>query len=199
MADLHMVDISLTPSRDVAAEKLGLNFDSTPYELSLNPAEIPVKKSFADWILFRSRNSVRERLFGPPTDPSQEIPADAKSKRLPENSREAFSTIVERALGERLPKHPQKQAESLLSRYIDVFCRSLDERLRTRLTEVLEEKQQTLRPFAVNNSILDALDALHRQTVETLGKIHVMAPRVGASLASRPAAEIQEAPVEIEH
>jgi hypothetical protein len=63
------------------------------------------------------------------------------------------------------------------------------------LTEVLEEKQQTLRPFAINRSILNALDDLHRQTVETRGKIHVLAPKVGASLAAAPAPAVTEVPV----
>ncbi len=199
MADLHMVDFSLTPSRDVAADKLGLNFDSTPYEFSLNPGEIPVRKSFADWVLFRSQNSVRERLFGAPSDLSREIPVDAKSKRLSDASRGAFATIIEKMLGERLPQLPRRQAEFLMSRYIDAFCRSVDERLRSRLTEVLEEKQHTLRPFAVNNSILNALDDLHRQTIETIGKIHVLGPKVGASLASQSAAGITKGAGEVEN
>ncbi len=198
MADLHMVGFSLTPSRDFAAERLGLNFESTPYEVSLNPGEIPVRRTFADWVLFRSQKSVRERLFGAPRDPSQEIPVDVKLKRLSGASREAFWTFVESMLGERFPQLPRKQAESLMSRYVDAFCRSVDERLRSRLTEVLEEKQQTLRPFAVNQSILNALDDLHRQTVETIGRIHIFGAKVGASLASPLPVGINEAPVEVE-
>jgi hypothetical protein len=198
MSDLHMVGFSLAPSRDAAAEKLGLNFDPAPYALSLNPEEIPVRKSLADWVLFRSRNAVRERLFGAPNDLSREIPVDAKSKRLSDSSRASLAKIVEKALSERLPHHPRRQAEGLLSRYIDAFCRSVDERLRSRLTEVLEEKQQTLRPFAINASILNALDELHRQTIETGGKIQVLAPRVGASLALNGAASYSEIPHEVE-
>ncbi len=72
-----------------------------------------------------------------------------------------------------------------MSRYRDAYCRNVDERLRLRLTEVLEEKQQALRPFAENQQILNALEDLHRQTVETIGKIHVLGPKVGTSLALR--------------
>jgi len=56
-------------------------------ESKLSVSAIPVKRSFMDWILFRSTRRVRANVFGDENEPSQVISSGVKDKRLGESAR----------------------------------------------------------------------------------------------------------------
>jgi hypothetical protein len=196
MADLNTVGFTLTPSRNVAAEKTTLVFDESAYGISVKSSEIPVRKSFVDYLLFRRKATVRDRLFGEPGRTDLEIPPEIKASRLDATSREAFGEILGRIADGKFPELPRKDTERLMGQYVDEFCRDVDDRLRVRLTEVMEERQELLKPFEVNREILASFADLHRETVETVEKIRRLEPSLSVASAATETAgpEIAGAP-----
>lgn len=188
MSDLNLVGFTLVPSRNAALEQLKPAFDEKPFGISVQSSEIPVRKSFWDYLLFRRQATVRDRLFGEPESPDREIPPEIKSTRLSEKSREAFEEIIGRVTNGKFPELPAKDAERLMATYIDRFCRDLDDRLRSRLTDVMEERQALLKPYEVNRAILNSFSDLHRVTVETVEKIRRLEPSLPGPIAAAPKA-----------
>ncbi len=108
--------------------------------LGLDPADVPVRKGFWDWILFRGQGAVRRRLFGPSQRPAQRIPRSAKQRRLGEAGREAMERQLEESLEALLPEILDRLAGRIYSDYASQLVASL----RTDLEGRSEENQRQL-------------------------------------------------------
>ena len=65
---------------------------------------IPVRKTFLDWLLFRSRAAIRRRLFGTREAPTRAIAPEAKAKTLGAAGKDALRAAFTQQLDTWLPK-----------------------------------------------------------------------------------------------
>ncbi len=102
----------------------------------LSSADIPVRKRFWDWILFRSRTSIRHKLLGPSERPSIRISVSDKGARLGGPAKEAMKRSIDRAKGGLLARWNEAVEEGYLSSYTRVLSTDVRERLATKAQEV---------------------------------------------------------------
>src|SRR4030095_1524535 len=111
MSEMHAVGFDLGPSARTAVAALNPDDAISSYRITIDPAHIPVRKSIADWLLFRKIASVRRRLFG--EDLSNDIAAEVKKKRLPDASRTALDQAMTDAIKPTFSTLPGKYGEGL--------------------------------------------------------------------------------------
>ena len=79
---------------------------------------IPVRKTFLDWILFRSAGSLRKRVFGTAEAPAAKLPAEAKARVLGAPGREAIRAAIVTQLEAWLPKAVDGMTASTFDAYV---------------------------------------------------------------------------------
>lgn len=65
--------------------------------LRISTENVPVRKGLLDYLFFRGRAAVRQRLLGPPAAPSKVISAGTKQRRLGDAGRDALQDAIEDA------------------------------------------------------------------------------------------------------
>ncbi len=118
--DLDAVDAA--PSPAVTAE-----LDAGRMTLHLD--EIPIRRTFVDWILLRGKKNLRRKLFGTPDRPTAKIDVATKQKRLGEEGRESLLAELKRATTKLFPQH----REAVLDALLGAHRRQLVERVRADL------------------------------------------------------------------
>jgi len=184
MTDLHAVGFPLAPVAISARETLDTRDDDPAYRMTLRSEDVPVRKTFADWILFRGQKTVGRRLFGEKL--TSQIAPEEKAMRLPDASREAFSGIIRRTADERFPQLPVKHADRVLADYIARFreeVRAGLEKLRERLTA---ERAACQAPYEINSAIFAALQNLHDTATATDAGLDRLAQEENAVPAPAP-------------
>ena len=186
--------------RAITAVRAAENFAA--YKMEVRTESLPVRRTFADWLLFRGRTKVRTRLFG--EDGNRDIPPLEKEKRLQTDSRAEFENQWENAIRERFPAKPVAFSDKLADAYItgaDENIRSTLRALRELLTSQRDSRQK---PFDIQAAMLRAADDLHEQAgrvAKDLGMIseegHVVAqtpPPIPQEIASAPDAGLLPGP-----
>ena len=79
--------------------------------------DIPVRKSFLDWLFFRSRAAIRRRLFGTKESPSAAIAPEAKAKTLGPAGKAALRTAFSAQLDTWFPKTVDTMTKSASEGY----------------------------------------------------------------------------------
>lgn len=80
----------------------------------------PVRRSFADRLLFRSAEQVREKLF---RDPALNVPAKAKRRRLEDDADETILALAESDLERRLERLSLEVSASTVTAYVEGVSR----------------------------------------------------------------------------
>ncbi|MDR3405738.1 MAG: dynamin family protein [Chthoniobacter sp.] len=174
MTDLHAIDFPLAPISLAAARALDTAEPADPYAMALKEEHVPVKKTFADWILFRGLATVRRRLFG--EDLSQPIPPEIKTKRLPaDTTRAALVETLTATVQEKFPELPAKYSTTLATAYAAKFRQIILERLRAQRDEFAAAHAQRQAPCDTITAILGAMKALDEQSSKAVGEIILMA------------------------
>lgn len=177
MSDLHVAGFRLASAAESARAALEAPDAEPPYATAIEQEAVPVRKSFADWLLFRRIQTVRRRLFG--EDSKQPIAPEAKQKRLAEAAQTAFMEMIDRAIGGRFPSLPARYSEALLSSYIDRFKDAVLEQLRAGRDRLARERSEREAPFALNQQILISMDDLKNQAAKLLAGIENTARQEG--------------------
>jgi hypothetical protein len=189
MTDLHAIDFPLAPSATSASVVLNAAESADIYALEIKGEQVPVKKSFGDWILFRGLTSVRRRVFG--EDLQQTIAPEIKQKRLPaETTRAALLEFVAASVRERFPEQPAKFAASLATAYAGKFRQSIIERLRQQRDEFAMANAQRQGPHDTITAILNAMKALDEQSSKSVAEIILMAQQETGETLEAPGAAI---------
>jgi len=162
MSQLHAIGFNLTPSAQSAVSALNPEDAVSSYRMSIDPANIPVRKSIGDWLLFRKIASVRRRVFG--EDLSNEISPENKEKRLPEQSRAALEQSIDNAVKPAFSTLPASYAQGLMADYVGKFRTSVLVGLQKRRSELEAERAERRAPFEVNGQLLESLKQLRDQT-----------------------------------
>ena len=173
MTDLHRAGFDLGQAGQAAWSALNRLEGTDPYRVTIHCEEVPVRKSFGDWMLFRRLATVRQRLFG--ADLTQEIAPDVKEKRLPETTRTALVQTIEKTITEKFPLLPAKYSDQLAAEYVTKFREIVVARLREQ-KETLEKAHTELQaPYDLNVSILASVRELDEQASKVAGDILPMA------------------------
>ncbi len=173
MTDLHRAGFDLGLVGQAAWSTLERQEAIEPYQTTIKSEEVPVRKSFADWCLFRRIATVRERLFG--VDLTQEIAPDVKEKRLPEATKTALLLTIDSTIAEKFPFLPAKFSDSLAADYVVKFRTEALDRLRQQREQLVEAHARLQTPFDVNASILNSMRELDEQASKVAGDILPMA------------------------
>ncbi|MEP6669184.1 MAG: dynamin family protein [Chthoniobacter sp.] len=174
MTDLHAIDFPLAPIALACTRALDTAEPADAYAMAIKEEHVPVKKSFADWILFRGIATVRRRLFG--EDLSQPIAPEIKAKRLPaEPTGAAFVEMATATVQEKFPELPARYAANLATAYAAQFRQAILERLRAQRDEFAAAHAERQAPCDTITAILGAMKALDEQSSKAVGEIILMA------------------------
>ncbi len=149
--------------------------DIAAYKMVLNKETIPVRKNFADWLLFRSKAKVRERVFG--ADASREIPPLEKEKRLKANSRAEFENQWGSAIRERFPAKPTAFAAKLADAYAIKTSDNIQSGLRNLRASLVSQRDARQTPFNLQAAILRSADDLLHQAKRVNRDISLLAEK----------------------
>ena len=145
---------------------------------------IPVRKTFADWLLFRGKAKVRERIFG--TDGSRDIAPLEKEKRLKANSRAEFENQWGNAIRERFPAKPTSFAARLADAYAATTSENILSGLRTLRASLASQRDARQTPFNLQAAILRSADDLQHQARRVNRDIELLSEKEDPSLANPP-------------
>jgi hypothetical protein len=192
MTDLHAVGFDLSRARDSALPALDEEDSLEAYHFTIKPEDLPVRKKFADWLLFRSAATVRRRLFG--EDLMQEVPPEVKAKRLPAASREALYDIHRQVVQEKFPLLPAKFSERLLAGYVAKFRETTLDDLRELRRLLSEEREGLQAPFETHSRILISFANLQEQVVKVTDDLNLLSLKeMGLPASAEPNQPIVEA------
>ena len=192
MTDLHMIGFNLGKIARGALPGLDQREATDAYHIKFGPDDVPVRKSFADWLLFRGAATVRRRLFG--EDLAQEIAPEIKTKRLRQSSREVLEKTIDNVAQEKFSTLPAKYSEELLVTYIAKFRADLLENLRAHREHLTKERAARQVPFESNAAALTSLEQLTGLTRKITDDIRELAKKENALPLGEEAAEAPPAP-----
>ncbi|MEO6741837.1 MAG: GTPase domain-containing protein [Chthoniobacteraceae bacterium] len=184
IADLKTAGFSPRESGDRALADARADEYPSSYKMIVQMEAIPVRKSFADWLLFRGRAKVRQRLFG--ADGNREIPAPEKERRLKVPSRAEFENQWENAIRERFPSKPVAFASKLADAYATGAAANILTGLRALKTSLASQRDARQTPFNLQSAILRSADDLQNQAMRVARDIELLAEKEDPSLASPP-------------
>jgi hypothetical protein len=113
----------------------------------LSGDEIPVRRSFSDWLMFRSGTKVRRRLFGPAEQPDTTVPPAMKMRALGDAGRDAIRDAMLSQLAWLLDGTANDLPDQLVRGYSERFEQDLKvqlEQVHAAATERLEELEKRL-------------------------------------------------------
>lgn len=119
-ADLDRAGITLSELGRRALEDVRIAESYNEISPPLRGEDIPVKKTFWDWILFRSQASVRRKLFGPTNRPSVRINKNDKSRRIGQPGKTVMRNALDEYRGTFFPLTVQRLTENILGSYSEI-------------------------------------------------------------------------------
>jgi hypothetical protein len=178
MIDLHAVGLDLAVVGRAALATLERTDTTEPFRIPVKLESVPVRKSPADWLLFRSAASVAVRLFG--QDRAQQIAPEVKQRRLPARSRKALHGLIDATLREKFLDLPVTSSAHLLEHYIEKFRQGVLDRLRERHEQALRDRAERQGPCEQLGTIAAAAASLREQTVQTRAAVLDLAAKASA-------------------
>ena len=148
----------------------------TKEQVPVASAELPVKKGFWDWVLFRGQASVRRKLFGPANNPKLRISKVVKSKRLGEPARDHLRQHIEDHFEGFFPRAIYDLVGSIYGDYSETAIQALSAQLETKRRENEEKLRQMEGRLAeisrVRNDLAELQSSLDRseEHVDALGR-----------------------------
>jgi len=192
VTDLQRIGLSLNHIAAGALSTLHESDSIDPYLVKLDAERLPISRTFADWLLFRSTAKVRRLLFGEGL--SQPIDQREKVRRLSNKTRLALLQIVHDEVQPRFASAPLETARERLQTYIDEFCDEVHSTL-----ECQREQMRTLRSQLQNSYDLDAvfvlqLRALADTATDAIHTLDLVARRENVLPVATPEPKLLTAP-----
>ena len=161
--------------------------ESPACKVRLNDEEIPVRKTILDWILFRSRATVRRRLFGEADQLDREIAPENKAKRLTEESINAIQEIANQYVHAEFQGVPRSCARRVMGRYTTEFTKRLIEKLDRIKRDLDREIERRQSDIGAARRVVDALDSLQEnissfsRSIDFLQTEHITEVEIGTA------------------
>lgn len=154
-ARLDLVEVGAAALGEL--DLLGALLDPDP---AVEPAQIPVKKGFWDWILFRSSSRMQKRLFGPANRPNLRISKVDKEKRLGRAGREAMLRALDAATGTFFDEAREHIRGELLEAYTRRASALAVEAIGKKLAGNERRRVDLQRQHDEHRAVIDNFDAL---------------------------------------
>lgn len=155
-----------------AVQAFGAETHAGTPNLVVDTEDILVSRTLFDYLLFRSRNRVRQEIFG--ENGNRGISAAAKKKRLRDESLEKIRDAVRDAVGRGMPELQQRYAADL----VDAHARKCTEALRhsisqrkTRLQEWIVPLESALQRFQRAQEVLGRIESSSARFAHELGEL----------------------------
>ncbi|MDO8863130.1 dynamin family protein [Haliea sp. E1-2-M8] len=149
---------SATPALDTAGQ-----------EPDLDP--FPVRRGFADKLLFRSADMVRKKLF---RDPAQNVSAKAKRSRLREDADEAILALAVSELEQRLERLSLEVSESAVAAYVEGVSRRVRAACANLGKELDSQEGRTKQTMAKLQELREKYRHLSDLAEEVSGTVHAL-------------------------
>jgi len=170
---LHAAGVDIASLRRDALAALGTPQWSAPLA-PIDPDEIPIRRGLLDLVAFRSRDRVRQRLFGGSERLDKKIPPGEKASRLGEAGK---TWLRRRATGLR-----DDLGRTTVEPTLRYFCRALREATVAAFHKALMDRQPALRQELARCEqhgqrllqMLEPLTRLHTATGEVASKLHAL-------------------------
>jgi len=177
--DAAAIDIDLGALARSAMEKAVGTAGPAPVRSKLNADQIPVRRGLWDCLLFRSKASVRRRMFGPSNAPSLPIAAVLKSKRIGQAGREVMENVTSKQFNVLLNTASTELPTELVGNFAAEFVGPMDEAVSAcsqRATEKLADLDARL---AGVRRILAEFTTLGEHVDRTTAAVEVLKDRFG--------------------
>ncbi len=158
--DAETVDIDLGALTRSATEDASPAAALMPIRSSLNCEQIPVHRRFWDWLLMRSKTSVRRRLFGPSGSPGRRITPAAKDKRLGQLGQETMQRITSEQFDVLIDDATTSLPRELVTSYVANLAGPLARAIADRDTQTAEKLADIEARLAEAQRILAELKSL---------------------------------------
>ncbi|MFK5921524.1 MAG: GTPase domain-containing protein [Verrucomicrobiota bacterium] len=132
-------------------------------DINLKVGEIPVKKRFFDWLLFRGARRVRKDVFGDEQEPTQAVPANVKEKRLGEAAREVILAQCTEDFAKILDASAASLAKESVTKYVDAIAKNMVEICANKDKENKQALEQKEKLIAANASVLKESTAIDKE------------------------------------
>ena len=165
----------------------------------LSVDKVPVRKSFFDWILLRTRASCAKRLFGDTGNPAARIPVEKKQARLGDEAKAAIRRELDLFKGRFFHETVQRSHRHLIGRYTDSAVHSMKTQLKERDASLETEVQNVVDRLVRHRKILSHFSALRTDTARARGGIEQLSQTYGQTEPERliqpaPANQLPSAP-----
>lgn len=139
---------------------------------------IPVKKSFWDWILFRSQGSVRKRVFGSDTLTNR-ISRTVKQKKLGDEAFEQIWQTLATHLDASVPQTVELLSQRILGGYSDAVQVAFGEELTKKRSTIDEQVSGVEHRLEEVQRIADHVSELERALGGTRSRLEQLSTRYG--------------------
>ncbi len=184
IADLKTSGFSLRENGERAFASARADEGLAAYRMSVGMETIPVRKTLADWLLFRSRAKVRQRLFG--ADGGLGIAPAEKERRLPVKSRGEFERQWEATIRERFPSKPVAFAAKLAESYATAAAENIRAGLRELRTTLAAQRDARQAPFNVQAVILRSADDLQHHAMRVNRDLDLLSEKEDGLIVNPP-------------
>jgi len=103
-ADMYAAEIDLSAIGQGALARISDTIQHRDIPSPVHSSQIPVRRTFWDWCLFRGLAKIRTRLMGEANHPVQRISVEMKARRLGNEARDTIRREVDRFKGRFLPE-----------------------------------------------------------------------------------------------
>ena len=174
-ADLDRTQIDLA---DVSAEARGQAVEAArlqPVEARIAADDLPVQKTWVDWLLLRSRPRVRSRLFGP-EGAERTIPAAEKQRRLGEPARQVMRETCLGRLEQTLAAARQELTDGWLGGYVSRVAKAADARIAESAEAAQAQLGDTEALIAQSQQVTEQVERLRKAIDDTTAAATAIQP-----------------------
>ncbi|HKJ89778.1 MAG TPA: GTPase domain-containing protein [Oceanipulchritudo sp.] len=136
---------------------------------------LPLRKTFLDYLLFRSPAKIQKLVFGDEVPSTKDVPAAVKTKRFGEAAVSALHDSVTAYIETTFREQLEEPADNLLEAYRKLFHEQASERLKSKADELEKEARQARKRLESRRLVaeaMDSLDANSRTLAEEMGNLY---------------------------
>lgn len=177
--DATAIDIDLGALARAAMGKAVETAGDAPVKSDLDADQIPVRRGFWDWLLMRSKASVRKRMFGPGDAPSLPIAATMKAKRIGQTGREVMESVTSEQFDVLVNTASTELPAELIESFVASFVGPMDEAVSACDRHATAKLADLDARLADMQRILAEFTTLGEHVDRTAGAVEVLKGRFG--------------------
>jgi len=186
---LSDLEVSLDDAARKALDKVDPLAGLAVEKPAIAPDDVPVRRTWIDWLLLRGKGRIRRQVFGPPEAPNSMVAPWVKSARLGTAAREAMRSRLLAHLEGFFGKAFDAMVDRAFETYAPGVVAALTPEIAERRKEAEDLHKDAERKLADVENVVESLTRLRRSVdfgvsaIETLRKRHA---ETDPALLSRP-------------